>query len=98
MYIRSADRGRAALPMPALAALAAIFAVAVPDRAGAQNYPGTFDFGAPASAAEIATVAIAIAPDGKGLPPARATTRPARTCTRRPASRATATICRALPD
>jgi mono/diheme cytochrome c family protein len=71
MYIRSADRGRAARPMPALAALAAIFAVAAPDRAGAQNYPGTFDFGAPASAAEIATVAIAIAPDGKGLPPGK---------------------------
>jgi cytochrome c len=36
--------------------------------AGTQGYPSKFDFGTPASADEIASVAIAIAPDGKGLP------------------------------
>src|SRR5690349_610061 len=35
----------------------------------AQGYPGRFEFGAAATPAEIAAVAIAIAPDGKGLPP-----------------------------
>jgi S-disulfanyl-L-cysteine oxidoreductase SoxD len=34
----------------------------------AQGYPGTFDFGATATQQEIAAVAIAVAPDGKGLP------------------------------
>jgi cytochrome c len=39
--------------------------------ARAQDYPRIFDFGAPASTADIAAVAIAIAPDGKGLPPGK---------------------------
>jgi cytochrome c len=51
----------------ALALLVAGFAAA-PACARAQGYPTSFDFGAPASAKEIAAVAIAIAPDGKGLP------------------------------
>jgi cytochrome c len=45
-----------------------VLGLASPDLARAQGYPGTFDFGATASAQEIAAVAIAIAPDGKGLP------------------------------
>src|ERR1700730_2206191 len=71
MCIRSAERGRGALRAMALAVLAALLALTAPDRARAQGYPGTFDFGAPASAADIAAVAIAIAPDGKGLPPGK---------------------------
>jgi len=39
-----------------------------PSLVRAQGYPRIFDFGAPASTADIAAVAIAIAPDGKGLP------------------------------
>src|SRR3954452_4001602 len=39
--------------------------------AQAQNAPTRFDFGAPASTDEIAAVAIAIAPDGAGLPPGK---------------------------
>jgi S-disulfanyl-L-cysteine oxidoreductase SoxD len=51
------------------AALLAVLAVfGMPDCAGAQGYPATFDFGVPAGAEDIAGVAIAIAPDGKGLP------------------------------
>jgi cytochrome c len=42
--------------------------LAPPACAWAQGYPSNFDFGAPASAEEIAVTAIAIAPDGKGLP------------------------------
>src|SRR5262245_205965 len=62
MCIRSVDRIHAVL-------LASVFtALAVPDIAHAQGYPTKFDFGAPASAEEIAEVAIAVAPDGKGLP------------------------------
>jgi S-disulfanyl-L-cysteine oxidoreductase SoxD len=43
----------------------------VPDFARAQGYPSTFDFGTPASAQDVAVASIAIAPDGKGLPPGR---------------------------
>ena len=51
------------------AALLAVLAVfGMPDCAGAQGYPATFDFGVPASAEDIAKVAIAIRPDGEGLP------------------------------
>jgi S-disulfanyl-L-cysteine oxidoreductase SoxD len=59
MSIRLADR--------AFALLLAAFAAA-PACVRAQGYPSNFDFGAPASAQEIAAVAIAIAPDGAGLP------------------------------
>jgi S-disulfanyl-L-cysteine oxidoreductase SoxD len=52
--------------------LATAFAVfAAPDLVHAQGYPSKFDFGAPASAQDIAAVAIAIAPDGEGLPPGK---------------------------
>ena len=59
MSIRLADR--------AFALLLAAFAAA-PACVRAQGYPSNFDFGAPASAQEIAAIAIAIAPDGAGLP------------------------------
>lgn len=62
MCTRSVDRTCALLIAAALAAFA------VPDLARAQGYPSKFDFGTPASTQDIAAVAIAIAPDGKGLP------------------------------
>ena len=62
MCTRSVDRTCALLIAAALAAFAA------PDPARAQGYPSKFDFGTPASTQDIAAVAIAIAPDGKGLP------------------------------
>src|SRR5882762_10436697 len=62
MSTRSVDGKYGVLLAAALAVLAA------PGFASGQGYPGKFDFGVPASADEIARVAIAIAPDGKGLP------------------------------
>src|SRR4051794_4041288 len=62
MCTRSVDRTCAVLIAIALAGFA------LPDRARAQGYPSTFDFGTSASTQEVAVVAIAIAPDGKGLP------------------------------
>ena len=62
MRTRSANGAMTALLAAALAVLDG------PDHARAQNYPATFEFGAPASAEDIAPVDIAIAPDGKGLP------------------------------
>ena len=62
MCIRSVDRKYAVLIAIALAVFA------LPDRARAQGYPSKFDFGASASPQEVAAVAIAIGPDGKGLP------------------------------
>ena len=68
MCTRRADRTRAVL----LAAVLAAPGLA-PSLARAQGYPGTFDFGATATAQEIAAVAIAVAPDGKGLPAGKGT-------------------------
>jgi cytochrome c len=65
MYTRSADR-RFAVPLAAALAMMALSGMAQ-----AQGYPSAFDFGHPASAQDIAAVAIAIPPDGKGLPPGR---------------------------
>jgi S-disulfanyl-L-cysteine oxidoreductase SoxD len=62
MYTRWVDRNYAVLLASALAILA------TSDFARAQGYPGKFEFGAPASAQDIASVAIAVAPDGKNLP------------------------------
>ncbi|HET9583387.1 MAG TPA: cytochrome c [Bradyrhizobium sp.] len=62
MCTRSVDRKYAVLIAIALAGFA------LPDRAHAQGYPSKFDFGTSASTQEVAAVAIAIAPDGKGLP------------------------------
>jgi cytochrome c len=69
MCTRRADHKRAALFAAGIAALG----LAAPELARAQGYPGTFDFGTPASAQEIAAVAIAVAPDGKGLPAGKGT-------------------------
>src|SRR5262245_30459659 len=69
MCTRRFDRRGAALLAAGLAALAfTALAFAAPDRARAQGYPAAFDFGATATPQEIAAVAIAVAPDGKGLP------------------------------
>jgi S-disulfanyl-L-cysteine oxidoreductase SoxD len=62
MCTRSVDRKYAVLLAAALAVLAA------PDSARTQGYPSKFDFGATASEQDITAVAIAIGPDGKGLP------------------------------
>ena len=62
MCTRSADRKYAVL-------LATVLAMLVGTNwAHAQGYPSKFDFGASASPQDIAAVAIAISPDGKGLP------------------------------
>src|SRR5215216_7454821 len=65
MCIRSGDfvaRARAcAIAVLALGAMVVV--------AQAQGYPSKFSFGEPATEQDIATVAIAIAADGKGLPP-----------------------------
>jgi cytochrome c len=74
MCTRRAERTRAALLAARLVALGlAALGLAAPDLARAQGYPGTFDFGATATAQEIAAVAIAVAPDGKGLPAGKGT-------------------------
>jgi mono/diheme cytochrome c family protein len=62
MCTRSVDRKYAMLLAAALAVLAA------PDAARTQGYPSKFDFGATPSEQDIAAVATAIGPDGKGLP------------------------------
>ena len=62
MCTRSVDRKYAVLLAAALAVVGA------PDFARAQGYPSKFDLGVSASAQDVAAVAIAIAPDGKGLP------------------------------
>src|SRR5215204_837785 len=62
MFIPSVDRRCAVLLSAALGLLA------LPNFAHAQGYPSQFDFGTTASEQEIAAVAIAISPDGKGLP------------------------------
>jgi len=54
-----------------LALGAALLTLAGADVARAQGYPMTFDIGTPASAGDIAAVAIAVDIDGKGLPPGR---------------------------
>src|SRR5258708_10557819 len=71
MSTRSADRRHAAPRAVALSGLVALVALLAPSLVRAQGYPRIFDFGAPASTADIAAVAIAIAPDGKGLPPGK---------------------------
>jgi cytochrome c5 len=62
MCTRSVDRNYGMLLVAAMAVLAA------PNVARAQGYPANFNFGAPASTADIAAVAIAIPTDGTGLP------------------------------
>src|SRR5690242_4898018 len=60
-----ADRARR------FALCAALATLATAGVARAQGYPTTFAFGTPASADDIAAVAIAVGIDGKGLPPGR---------------------------
>src|SRR5882724_2225952 len=62
MFTRSVDPKYGALLAAAVAVLA------MPSVARADGYPAQFEFGAPVSNQDIAAVAIAIAPDGKGLP------------------------------
>src|SRR5579871_1117604 len=61
MCIRWLERAAAAL-------LVALGILAAPSPAISQSYPGRFSFGAPASRADIESISIAIAPDGKNLP------------------------------
>jgi len=63
MCTHSVDRKCVAL----LAAALTMFVVA----ARAEGYPNKFDFGSPASSQDVASVAIAIGPDGKNLPPGK---------------------------
>jgi cytochrome c len=65
MCTPSVDRKYVVLLATALSVLAA------PDFARAQGYPSKFDLGALATTQDIEAVAIAIAPDGKGLPAGR---------------------------
>jgi mono/diheme cytochrome c family protein len=65
MCIRSADLPRLARGC----ALAALVLGASTALAWAQGYPMTFSFGEPATEQDISKIAIAIAVDGKGLPP-----------------------------
>jgi mono/diheme cytochrome c family protein len=65
MFTRLVDRKHALVLATALAWFAA------PGLALAEGYPTRFDFGVPASEQDIAAVAIAVAPDGKALPPGR---------------------------
>jgi mono/diheme cytochrome c family protein len=64
MCIRSAKR------LPGLVAFALV-AFASCGAAWSQGYPTTYDFGAPATAQDIAVVAIAIPANGTGLPPGK---------------------------
>ena len=67
MCIRSADPGRSGFARTA----ATVAMLLCSSLARAQGYPGTFDFGQPATEQEIAAVAIAVPADGKGLPPGK---------------------------
>src|SRR5258708_2773909 len=70
MFIRSVEffRPRRIGTIPALA-LAAIAGLAIsPARVGADGYPNKFNFGEAATEQDIASIAIAIPADGKGLP------------------------------
>jgi S-disulfanyl-L-cysteine oxidoreductase SoxD len=65
MCIRSADRSK----LFCAGALILMALSATTSASRAQGYPSAFSFGEPATEQEIAKVAIAIPPDGKGLPP-----------------------------
>src|SRR4029077_18533197 len=74
--------------------VAALAMLASANLAHAQSYPSTYDFGTPATPDDIASVAIAVGIDGKGLPGA-ATTRRGRRSMRRRAAPATGRTCAA---
>src|SRR5688500_13295925 len=65
MCIRSAELSK----LSCAGALILLALGAAMSPACAQGYPSAFSFGEPASEQEIAKVAIAIPPDGRGLPP-----------------------------
>jgi S-disulfanyl-L-cysteine oxidoreductase SoxD len=67
MSTRLADRRSVAAALLAIA----IGMCAMADPGRAQGYPAKFDFGAPATVQDIAPIDIAIAPDGKNLPPGK---------------------------
>jgi cytochrome c len=71
MFTRSVERFRAtrACAIPALALLAIAGLAVSAERVGADGYPSKFSFGETATEGDIASIAIAIPPDGKGLPP-----------------------------
>ena len=63
MCTHSVDRKCVAL----LAAALTMFVIS----ARAEGYPNKYDFGSPASTQDVASVAVAIGPDGKNLPPGK---------------------------
>ena len=69
MFIRLAEafRPRRAGAIPALAAIAGL--AFSPARVGADDYPNRFSFGETATAQDVASIAIAVPADGRGLPP-----------------------------
>lgn len=71
MFTRSVERSREmrTYAVPAIALLAIATVAVSASRVGADGYPNKFSFGETATEADIANVAIAIPPDGKGLPP-----------------------------
>jgi mono/diheme cytochrome c family protein len=71
MFTRSVECFRAprACAISALALLAIAGLAVSAERVGADGYPSKFSFGETATDADIAGIAIAIPPDGKGLPP-----------------------------
>ena len=80
------------------ALLAALAVLGMPNCAGAQGYPVRFDFGGPASAEDIAKVAIAIRPDGEGLPAGKGDYATGKKYTRPVVLHATVRTCRELQD
>lgn len=71
MFIRSVEFFRLRrVGANAALALAAIAGLAIsPVRVGADGYPNKFSFGEAATEQDVASIAIAIPADGKGLPP-----------------------------
>src|SRR6188472_839194 len=71
MFTRSVEwfRATSACAISALALLAIAGLVVSAEIVGADGYPSKFSFGETATEGDIASIAIAIPPDGKGLPP-----------------------------
>jgi mono/diheme cytochrome c family protein len=71
MFTRSVERFGAtrACAISGLALLAIAGLAVSAERVGADGYPSKFSFGEIATEGDIASIAIAIPPDGKGLPP-----------------------------
>ena len=72
MCIHPVEMSAAGIALRAAVASAVLLtAVSFSGDGRSQGYPSKFEFGATATPEEIAAVAIAVAPDGKGLPPGR---------------------------